>query len=35
VDVGSGNYLVTIADVAGKGVPAALLASMVQASVRT
>lgn len=35
VDVGSGSYLITIADVAGKGVPAALLASMVQASVRT
>ncbi|TMQ58672.1 MAG: GAF domain-containing protein [Candidatus Eisenbacteria bacterium] len=35
VDLGSDNYLVTIADVAGKGVPAALLASMVQASVRT
>lgn len=35
VDQGAGNYLVTIADVAGKGVPAALLASMVQASVRT
>ncbi len=35
VDVGAGSYLVTIADVAGKGVPAALLASMVQASVRT
>ncbi len=35
VDVGSGNYLITIADVAGKGVPAALLASMVQAFVRT
>ncbi|HMI30531.1 MAG TPA: GAF domain-containing SpoIIE family protein phosphatase [Candidatus Limnocylindrales bacterium] len=35
VDIGSGSYLVTIADVAGKGVPAALLASMVQASVRT
>jgi sigma-B regulation protein RsbU (phosphoserine phosphatase) len=33
--VGAGSYLVTIADVAGKGVPAALLASMVQASVRT
>jgi len=30
-----GSYLITIADVAGKGVPAALLASMVQASVRT
>jgi serine phosphatase RsbU (regulator of sigma subunit) len=35
VDLGSGSYLITIADVAGKGVPAALLASMVQASVRT
>ena len=35
VDVGRGSYLITIADVAGKGVPAALLASMVQASVRT
>ncbi len=35
VDVGAGSYLITIADVAGKGVPAALLASMVQASVRT
>ena len=35
VDVGGGEYLVVIADVAGKGVPAALLASMVQASVRT
>jgi len=35
VDIGAGSYLVTIADVAGKGVPAALLASMVQASVRT
>ena len=29
------RYLVAIADVAGKGVPAALLASMVQASIRT
>ncbi len=35
VDLGEESYLVTIADVAGKGVPAALLASMVQASVRT
>lgn len=35
VDLGAGSYLITIADVAGKGVPAALLASMVQASVRT
>jgi serine phosphatase RsbU (regulator of sigma subunit) len=35
VDVGDGEYLVVIADVAGKGVPAALLASMVQASIRT
>lgn len=35
VDVGGGEYLVVIADVAGKGVPAALLASMVQASIRT
>jgi sigma-B regulation protein RsbU (phosphoserine phosphatase) len=35
VDLGQGRYLVAIADVAGKGVPAALLASMVQASIRT
>ncbi len=35
VDLGSGRYLVAIADVAGKGVPAALLASMVQAAIRT
>jgi serine phosphatase RsbU (regulator of sigma subunit) len=35
VDLGQGNYLVAIADVAGKGVPAALLASMVQAAIRT
>ena len=35
VDVGGGCYLVAIADVAGKGVPAALLASMVQAVIRT
>jgi len=35
VDLGTGAYLVAIADVAGKGVPAALLASMVQAAIRT
>ena len=35
VDIGQGSYLVAIADVAGKGVPAALLASMVQAAIRT
>ena len=35
VDLGEGCYLVAIADVAGKGVPAALLASMVQAVIRT
>ena len=35
VALGDGHYLVAIADVAGKGVPAALLASMVQASIRT
>jgi serine phosphatase RsbU (regulator of sigma subunit) len=35
VDIGEGRYLVAIADVAGKGVPAALLASMVQAAIRT
>ena len=35
MDAGDGRHLVVIADVAGKGVPAALLASMVQASVRT
>jgi sigma-B regulation protein RsbU (phosphoserine phosphatase) len=35
VDLGGGQYLVVVADVAGKGVPAALLASMVQASIRT
>ncbi|HEX7077225.1 MAG TPA: SpoIIE family protein phosphatase [Candidatus Eisenbacteria bacterium] len=35
VDAGDGSYLVAIADVAGKGVSAALLASMVQASIRT
>ena len=35
VQVGPEGYLLAIADVAGKGVPAALLASMVQASIRT
>ncbi|HTK69148.1 MAG TPA: GAF domain-containing SpoIIE family protein phosphatase, partial [Candidatus Eisenbacteria bacterium] len=35
VELGDGRYLLAIADVAGKGVPAALLASMVQASIRT
>jgi sigma-B regulation protein RsbU (phosphoserine phosphatase) len=35
VPLGDGRYLVVIVDVAGKGVPAALLASMVQASIRT
>jgi len=35
VEMGEGHYLVVITDVAGKGVPAALLASMVQASIRT
>jgi sigma-B regulation protein RsbU (phosphoserine phosphatase) len=35
LELGSGSYLVAIADVAGKGVPAALLASMVQAAIRT
>jgi sigma-B regulation protein RsbU (phosphoserine phosphatase) len=35
VDLGNEEYLIAIADVAGKGVPAALLASMVQASIRT
>lgn len=35
VELDRGHYLVAIADVAGKGVPAALLASMVQASIRT
>lgn len=35
VDIGEGSFLVAIADVAGKGVPAALLASMVQAAIRT
>lgn len=35
VDTGDSQYLVAIADVAGKGISAALLASMVQASIRT
>ncbi|MGE5175898.1 MAG: SpoIIE family protein phosphatase [Hyphomicrobiales bacterium] len=35
VDAGDSRYLVAIADVAGKGISAALLASMVQASIRT
>ena len=35
VPVPDGSFLVAIADVAGKGVPAALLSSMLQASLRT
>ena len=35
IPAGPGKYLVAIADVAGKGVPAALLTSMLQASLRT
>jgi len=35
VEAGAGKYLIAIADVAGKGVAAALLTSMVQASLRT
>jgi hypothetical protein len=35
VPAGPGAYLLAIADVAGKGVPAALLSSMLQASLRT
>jgi len=35
VPAGDGAYLLAIADVAGKGVPAALLTSMLQASLRT
>ena len=35
VVTGDGSYLLAIADVAGKGVPAALLSSMLQASLRT
>ena len=32
---GEGRFLIAIADVAGKGIPAALLSSMIQASLRT
>jgi sigma-B regulation protein RsbU (phosphoserine phosphatase) len=35
VDAGDGCYLLAIADVSGKGVPAALLSSMLQAALRT
>ncbi len=35
VPVGDGSFVVAIADVAGKGVPAALLSGMLQASLRT
>jgi sigma-B regulation protein RsbU (phosphoserine phosphatase) len=35
VPTGDGTYLLAIADVSGKGVPAALLSSMLQASLRT
>jgi sigma-B regulation protein RsbU (phosphoserine phosphatase) len=35
VPCGDGGFVVAIADVAGKGVPAALLSSMLQASLRT
>jgi serine phosphatase RsbU (regulator of sigma subunit) len=35
VPAGAGAFLLAIADVAGKGVPAALLSSMLQASLRT
>ena len=35
VPTGDGEFVVAIADVAGKGVPAALLSSMLQASLRT
>ena len=35
VSIGDGGYLLAIADVSGKGVPAALLSSMLQASLRT
>ena len=35
VPVGDGTHLIAIADVSGKGVPAALLSSMLQASLRT
>ncbi len=35
VSTGDGQFLIAIADVSGKGVPAALLSSMLQASLRT
>jgi len=35
VPAGDGSYLIAIADVSGKGMPAALLSSMLQASLRT
>lgn len=35
VPVGDDGYLIAVADVSGKGVPAALLSSMLQASLRT
>src|SRR5204862_4570816 len=35
VETGDGAFLVAIADVSGKGVPAALLSSMLQAALRT
>ena len=35
VPAGDGRFLIAIADVAGKGIPAALLSSMLQASLRT
>lgn len=35
VEAGDGSFLVAIADVSGKGVPAALLSSMLQAALRT
>jgi len=35
VDGGDGTFLIAIADVSGKGVPAALLSAMLQASLRT
>ncbi|HEY3215242.1 MAG TPA: GAF domain-containing SpoIIE family protein phosphatase [Candidatus Eisenbacteria bacterium] len=35
VPTGNGSFVLAIADVAGKGVPAALLSSMLQASLRT
>jgi sigma-B regulation protein RsbU (phosphoserine phosphatase) len=35
LDLGNGSYMLAVADVAGKGVPAGLLMSMLQASLRT